>query len=179
MCCNLRIHVIVISIIYLEVTIAYLIRTEIGNRNDKGMELLVCIYSLASGIMCLVGAICNKKFLLIPFIIGVCLIILICVIWLIITIYCWVLGNSLEGATANVTALFFLAYCSVFLGPNTYILVIVAKFYKELASVARQGDWVDAPERVVLASYVSPTVTAGSTVYVAPDTHINVSYASQ
>ena len=250
MCCNLRIHVIVISIIHLIVTIAHLILTEIVSQMDGNNEMtlrtskilvclylvssgimclvgaiknikcllipfiivvcltilvcvillimkwndhamtgrgrtlwknLVCLYSLVSGIMCLVGAINNIKCLLVPFMIGVCLILLVCLIWLIITIYCWVLGRSLEGATANVTMLFFLAFISIFLGPSVYILVIVAKFYKELASVilARQGDWVDVPERVALQSYVSPTVTTGSTVSVAPDTQINVSYESQ
>ena len=144
-------------------------------------EILVCLYSLLSGIMCLVGAIKNIKCLLIPLIIGVCLIILVCVISLIITIYCRGTGSSLEGTTANETMLLFLGFISIFLGPSVYILVIIAKFYKELASVivTRQGDWVDVPELEVLQSYVSPTVTPGLTVSLAPDTQINVSYESQ
>ena len=144
MCCKLRIHVIVISIISLIITgLAYwgLISTYVLY-NNLTLTYVLCLYWLVSGIMCLAGAIENKRFLLIPSMIGMCLIILICIPWLILTIYYWVLGRSLEGMTPNLTALLFLIYIVILLGPSIYFLGIVVKFYKELASetVAGQGD---------------------------------------
>ena len=157
MCCKLRIHVIVISIISLIITgLAYwgLISTYVLY-NNLTLTYVLCLYWLVSGIMCLAGAIENKRFLLIPFMIGMCLIILICIPWLILTIYYWVLGRSLEGMTPNLTALLFLIYIVILLGPSIYFLGIVVKFYKELASeiVAGQGDGCNStalcfPDRV-------------------------------
>ena len=157
MCCKLRIHVIVISIISLIITGLAdwgLISTYILY-NNLTLTYVLCLYWLVSGIMCLAGAIENKRFLLIPFMIGMCLIILICIPWLILTIYYWVLGRSLEGMTPNLTALLFLIYIVILLGPSIYFLGIVVKFYKELASetVAGQGDGCNStalcfPDRV-------------------------------
>ena len=144
MCCKLRIHVIVISIISLIIIgLAYwgLISTYVLYNNFT-LTYVLCLYWLLSVIMCLAGAIENKRFLLIPFMTGMCLIILLCVTWLILTIYYWVLGRSLDRTTPNFTAMLSLIYIVILLGPSIYFLAIVVKFYKELASetVARQGD---------------------------------------
>ena len=144
MCCKLRIHVIVISIISLIIIgLAYwgLISTYVLYNNFT-LTYVLCLYWLVSVIMCLAGAIENKRFLLIPFMIGMCLIISICVTWLILTIYYWVLGRSLEGTTPNFTAVLFLIYIFILLGPSIYFLGVVVKFYNELASetVAGQRD---------------------------------------
>jgi len=189
MCCNFRIHVIVISIIYIILTGSAYWILEIGiNKWDlkDSWNNLVCLYLIASGIMCLIGAIYNHKCLLIPIMIGLCLTILVCVILLIIAIYWRGSGSSFYGYhykctiynkyTMTNTCTFFLAFISIFLGPSIYILVIVAKLYKEPTSliVARQGDWVELPERVVVRPHISPTVTPGSTVNVAHDTQIKM-----
>ena len=148
MCCNLRLQVIVISVICLMITgLAYW--GSIYPRMFDGFTYVLyhnftrtyflCLYWLLSGMTCLAGAIENKRCLLIPFMIGMCQIILGCVIWLIITMYCWVFGRHLEGATPNITALVFLIYISIILTPSIYILVIVVKFYKELASGTAAG----------------------------------------
>ena len=175
MCCNLRIQVIVISIICIIVTgLTYMGLNEWFPHNfwyilttewfrDNFWNNLICLYWLTSGIMCLVGAINNIKCLLIPFIIDVCLMILVCVYSLVLAI-----SVGLAGIIGGVFISIF------FLGPFIYILIIVAKFYKEPVPVivARQGDWVDVPERVVLQSYVAQTVTPVAAVSVAPDTQI-------
>ena len=185
MCCNLRMHVRFTSIIYLIATglvywilttkiapLEWIVRVHLSGHIYPTYLLwhIICLYSLTSGIMCLFGAIYNNKCLLIPFIIGVCLIILVCVIYLMITILC--VGVDLVCRLALRQQMSFLAFCAIFLGPSIYILIIVAKLYKERAPVIvpRQGDWVDVPERVVLRSCVPPTVTPGSTVYVAHNT---------
>ena len=179
MCCDFRIHVIVISTIYIILTgLEYWILEFVLHEwfPNCFWNYLICLYSLVSGLMSLVGAINNKKCLLIPLMIGLCLTIIVCVILLIIMTYEWELGSSGRYYRKRNYA-FQSGYISIFLGPSIYILVIVAKFYKESASVivARQGDWVDVPERVVLQPHISPTVTTGSIVNVATNTQINVS----
>ena len=181
MCCNLRIHVIVLSIIYIILAGPQYWFMEIlldewrpycfSSNWNYVWYYLIFLYPLVSGLMCLVGAINNNKCLLIPLMIGLCLTILVCVILLIIMTYEWELGSSGRYYRKRNYA-FQSGYISIFLGPSIYILIIVAKFYKEPVPVivARQGDWVDVPERVVLRSCVPPTVTPGSTVYVAHNT---------
>ena len=171
MCCNLRLQVIVISIICLMITgLSYW--GSIYPRMFDGVTYVLyhnftltyflCLYWLLSGMMCLAGAIENQRCLLIPFMIGMCQIILVCVIWLIMTIYWWVFGRHVEGATPNITALVFLIYISIILTPSIYILVIVAKFYKEIASgtATRQNDGGNT------TALCSPTEPPGSTAYV-------------
>ena len=74
---------------------------------------------------------------------------------LIITIYWRGLGSSGVYRGGNYSKSEYVVQSgviSIFLWSSIYILVIVAKLYKELASVvvARQGDWVELPERVAV-----------------------------
>ena len=167
MCCNFRIHVIVISIIYIILTgLEYwILEMEIvlhewcphcfPSNWHYVWNYLLCLYPLVSGLMCLVGAINNNKCLLIPMMIGLCLTILVCVILLIITIYWRGLGSSGGDHNRRYSKSKYAVESgaiSIFLWSSIYILVIVAKLYKELASVivARQGESVELSERVAV-----------------------------
>ena len=165
MCCNFRIHVIVISVIYIilagpqywfmEILLDEWCPYCFSSNWNYVWYYLIFLYPLVSGLMCLVGAINNNKCLLIPLMIGLCLTILACVILLIITIYWRGLGSSGVHRGRNYSKTEYAVQSgviSIFLWSSIYILVIVAKLYKELASVvvARQDDWVELPERVTV-----------------------------
>ena len=158
MCCNLRIHVIVISIIYiilagleywlLEIALHEWCPYCFPSNWNYVWNYLLCLYPLVSGLMCLVGAINNNKCLLIPLMIGLCLTILVCVILLIITIYWRGIARIYYKSKYAVES----GAISIFLWSSIYILVIVAKLYKETASVivARQGECIELSERVAV-----------------------------
>ena len=165
MCCNLRIHVIFISIIYiilagleywlLEIALHEWCPYCFPSNWNYVWNYLLCLYPLVSGLMCLVGAINNNKCLLIPLMIGLCLTILVCVILLIITIYWRGLGSSGGYHNRRYSKSKYAVESgaiSIFLWSSIYILVIVAKLYKETASVivARQGECIELSERVAV-----------------------------
>ena len=203
MCCNLRTHVIVIAIIMLIFTglgslrligtvTAYLYRQLTWEAQfiyggsmglALGVQILLYAAWLVSEVLCLIGALKNNKFLLIPFIIVEGLQILIFIGFIILFVF---LANQSVDALSDynfeqigrIFFYFLLIPLLIALGLTIYFLTIAIKFYQELSS----GVVCDQTEGVVLQPYISPTpLQAGggvSTLYVAPGTQ-NVMYAYQ
>ena len=154
MCSNSQTHVKAVAIICISLSvicISLLIgdaievsSTEIdfvfdkSSAQDLGIEISVYFISLISAILCLIGAIKNKKRLLIPFMIVTCLIILAVIGF---QIYYWGLQSPnnhywiIEGKSIVITTTL------LFLGPvlDIYFFVVVVKYYCELSSSKLYG----------------------------------------
>ena len=200
MCCNLQIHVIVISVISLCVSgfasleIIASITAYINSRVTEdakliyggsmglalGIQVLLYAIWLVSETLCLIGAIKKKKILLIPFIIVQFLQILICIGFI---IRCVILGSQhIPFIDSNATrpggiSLYFLILpLLIALGLTIYFVTIAMQFYEELSSRIVGGQTMGN----VLPPYTShmPVQASGgiSTVYVTPGTE-NVIYS--
>ena len=118
MCCNLRTHTMVISIICLIFTglgslnlISTVAQSSSGQATSSdvnlfyggnttialGVQILIYVYWVVSEILCLVGAIKNNKCMLIPFMICMCLTILGCVGATILLVFYGTLGAHAVG----------------------------------------------------------------------------------
>jgi len=200
MCCNLRTHVIVISIICLVFTglgsleligsVTAVISAQVtreanliyGGSNELALGIHILLFAtwLVAEILCLIGALKNKKFFLIPFIIVQCLTIVAIVVF--VTFFIIMAHKTSADAThESYAAIFFYILVIpllVVLGLTIYFLTITIKFFQELSSGVVGG----RTEGVVLQPYASPTqFQAGSgpsTVYV-PSGAQNVTYAYQ
>ena len=157
MCCNLRTHAMVIAIICLIFTglgslnlISTFAQFASGHATTSdvytlyggnitialGVQILIYVYWVVSEVLCLVGAIKNNKCLLIPFMICLILTILGCAGATILMI---ILGISKvsDGDADGIGAIFWLLVIipiGIVLGLSIYFLVIIVKFYNELAS---------------------------------------------
>ena len=201
MCCNLRTHVIAISIVCLIFTglgslrligtITSYLSSHVTWEADLmfggsmgiaiGVQILFYAVWILSEILCLIGALKNNKCLLIPFIIVEGLQILVFIGVAILFVF---LANQSVDALSNynydqagrIFFYFMIIPLLIALGLTIYFLTIAIKFYQELSS----GIVGDRTEGVVLQQYTSPTLLqAGggvSTVYVSPGTQ-NVMYA--
>ena len=178
MCCNLRIHAMVISIICLILTglasldfiltIGNLARghfasNEVSTLVGGGVyshasifalvvQILFSIYWIVSEVLCLAGAIKNSKCLLIPFMIGLCLPILGCIGLIILMIISGYLDGHPHDPYGKMDLLIFMIPICIILGLSIYFLVMIVKFYKELASGIVDGQ----REGVVLQTFNSP-----------------------
>ena len=178
MCCNLRIHAMVISIICLiltgiasldfimaigKLTSGHFTSNEVSTLVGGGfyspasifalvVQILISIYWIVSEVLCLAGAIKNKKCLLIPFMIGLCLPILGCVGLIILIIISGFLDAHPHDPYGKMGLLIFVIPICIILGLNIYFLVIIVKFYKELASGIVGGQRAG----VVLQTFNSP-----------------------
>ena len=204
MCCNLRTHAMVISIICLIFTglgslnlISTFAQFTSGSATSGdvytlyggnitialGVQILIYVYWFVSEILCLVGAIKNNKCLLIPFMICLCLTILGCVG---VTVKMIILGSeSLWAQRAfgqpgvgigGIIWFLMIIPIGIVLGLSIYFLVIIVKFYNELKSGVAAGQ----REGVVLQPYASPSVPpgGGKVVYTTPGAQ-NMSYPTQ
>ena len=205
MCCNLRTHVKVISIICLIATTFGFLRListgktletfgtlekhlEIDLVDNEsaalalGIQIPGFLIGLVSGILCLMGAIKNKKCLLIPFMITQCLIILLCIGLVTFFIYRGITDLNNNNDDNSIAAFFFamLIPLCLIVGLAIYFFVIVVKFYNELSSgiiVGQQRGIVlqpnGSPEGVLQRSGIS-------TVYASPAIqNVNYSYQQQ
>ena len=171
MCCNLRTHVIVISILSLILTILTILTgLSIGPYYGFFWGLaIVVLLDLLSGTLCLIGALKNNKCLLIPFFIIEGLQIMACIG---LTIPFVFLANQhtrkkhTRKGNEEIYYLFIIPL-SIALGLRIYFLTIAIKFYQELSSGVVGG----RVEGFVLQSYTSPLQAEGgvSTVYVPPN----------
>ena len=162
MCCNSQTHVMVIAVICIivsalcillffgDVTGAY---TKISCDNsfcdyDKigpvilGIEILIYVISLFSASLCLIGAICNNKYLLIPLMIVTPLIFLSGIGF---GIYCFYLVFKANKETSLPIPIYldFVGPMPIYLpevylhfvglGLDIYFLVIVVKYYNKLS----------------------------------------------
>ena len=156
---------------------------------NLGVQIFIYVYWVVSEILCLVGAIKNNKCMLIPFMICMCLTILGCVGATILLVFYGTLGAHAVGyvgaqsgvlgaiGSIGVLAVFLMIIPAFFvLGLSIYFLVIIVKFYKELASGLVDGH----REGVVLQPYAPPSVPpgGGQIVYATPGSQ-NVSYPKQ
>ena len=199
MCCNLRTHAMVIAIICLIFTglgslnlISTFAQFASGHATTSdvytlyggnitialGVQILIYVYWVVSEVLCLVGAIKNNKCLLIPFMICLVLTILGCAGATILMI---ILGISKvsDGDADGIGAIFWLLVIipiGIVLGLSIYFLVIIVKFYNELASGLVDGH----REGVVLQPYAPPLVPpgGGQIVYATPGSQ-NMSYPTQ
>jgi len=199
MCCNLRTHVIVVSIICLVFTglgsfeligsvtavIAAQATAEANLLYGGSLELALGIHILlfatwfVSEVLCLIGAIKNKKLFLIPFIVVQCLTIVAIVVFVIFFII--LAQKPSADEYESYAPIFFYILIIPFLialGLTIYFMTITIKFYQELSSGVVGGQ----TEGVVLQPYASPTQfqaeSGPSTVYV-PSGAQNVTYAYQ
>ena len=178
MCCNLRIHAMVISIICLiltgiasldfivtigKLTSGHFTSNEVSTLVGGGVyspasifalvvQISISIYWIVSEVLCLAGAIKNNKCLLIPFMIGLCLPILGCVGLIIIMIISGFLDAHPHDLYGKMGLLIFVIPICIILGLSIYFLVIIVKFYKDLASGIVEGQ----SEGVVLQTFNSP-----------------------
>ena len=201
MCCNLRTHSMVISIICLIFTglgslnlISTFAQFASGRATSGdvytlyggnitialGVQIIIYVYWFVSEILGLVGAIKNNKCLLVPFMISLCLTILGCVG---VTILMIILGSqSLShfgphgGGIGGIILFLIIIPISIVLGLSIYFLVIIVKFYNELESGLVAGQ----REGVVLQPYASPSVPpgGGQVIYATPGAQ-NMSYPTQ
>ena len=179
MCRDLRTHAIVISIICLAVTLigiicetsfGYLIYMPIleplcyplsNPTLARGIQISIDAFWIVSEVLCLVGAIKNNKYLLIPFITCMCLTILGCVgmtiLLILIAFLCQGFCSRKSGCNCLLELLPTIVPWLILLGLSRYFLVIVVKFYKELAS----GHVGGFQPGVDLLPYHSPKVSLG------------------
>ena len=172
MCCNHRTHVIVISIVWLILTglsaLGFVVSTvgtfTIGSSNLKdlnqndlnyihlivGIQAVMHIFLITSGILSIVGAVKNKKCLLVPFMISMALQILVCIGG---GIYACVV---LDKAGYNASALIFIIPLLIGIGISVYFLTIPIILYNELSS----GEVGEVRPGMVLRTYTSPPYTA-------------------
>ena len=115
------------------------------------VQILISIYWIVSEVLCLAGAIRNNKCLLIPFIIGLCLPILGCVGLIILVIISGFLDAHPHDPYGKMGLLIFVIPICIVLGLSIYFLVIIVRFYKELASGIVDGQ----REGVVLQTFHS------------------------
>jgi len=188
MCCDLQTHTKVIAIINLLVTglgikkaisqIRFAVESNVAEAKTIAVVSVLSntIWALAV-ILCLVGAFKRKRYFLIPFMVGQSISILI---FLILSLLIIILGSTAlswisqggSGSTEEmqiggmvgtivgiVLVIFFIS-----IGLSVYFLVIVAKFYKELASECSMN--YAQREGMVLQPLSN---TEGSKMYVPPD----------
>ena len=142
MCCNLQNHTKVIALISLLSALLGFKDTisQIGFAGDSNVaesKTTALVSVLCSTVwvlavcLCLHGAIKRKRFFLIPFMVGLSIAILICSLSLLVIIS----GNTADMLEMQEAEMFALKVVSfILLGLSVYFLVIVAMFYKELAS---------------------------------------------
>ena len=143
MCCNDRIHVIVISIVCLVLSglaalwsMVQLVQVGIyasenqsfGGNGDIFVVIQVVIHIIwiTSESLCIVGALKNKKWLLVPFMICLALQILGCIVGLI-----FVASDFSEDGFSVYTLLYIIPLFIV-LGISFYFLSIAIRFHAEL-----------------------------------------------
>ena len=185
MCWNLRIHAMVISIICLILTglasldfiitigklsSGHFTSNEVSTLLGGGvyspasvfllvLQISISIYWIVSEVLCLAGAIKNNKCLLIPFMIGLCLPILGCVGLIILMIIYGFLDAHPHDPYGKIDLLVRMIPICIILGFSIYFLVIIVKFYKELASGIVDGQ----REGVVLQTFDSPLAPPAGT----------------
>ena len=199
MCCNLRTHAMVIAIICLIFTglgslnlISTFAQFASGHATTSdvytlyggnitialAVQILIYVYWVVSEVLCLVGAMKNNKCFLIPFMICLVLTILGCAGATILMIILGISSGGPGDHTGIRAIVFFLVIIpiGIILGLSIYFLVIIVKFYNELASGLVDGH----REGVVLQPYAPPSVSPGEgqIVYATPGSQ-NMSYPTQ
>ena len=193
MCSSLRTHAMVISILCLLFTLIGIIcetsfgswilnigtgwsstiawythdiRNSLGiSRVARGIQISIYVYWIVSEVLCWVGTINNNKSLLIPFIICMCLTMLGCFGSAMQYFVPIILPNNIDF---NWTLFLVIVSWLILLGLSIYFLVIIIKFYKELAS----GHVGGFQQGVVLQPYHSPLMPLeGSQAVYAASAH--------
>ena len=178
MCCNLRTHVIVLSIVHLSLTFVTGLYFGLSLRRSQdwaiGLHILAHVVLLVSGILCLIGAFKNNKCLLIPSIVVEGLKILACIGGFGFFVFEGHVSLK-HGDRAGFGLLIFGPPLMIELGLTIYFLTIGIKFYQELSSRVVGG----RTEGFVLQPYLRfRQEEEVSTVYVQPVTQ-NLMCANQ